>query len=67
MSVARAAALAHNGFAFFVLPPDGPSRSGREHKSTSAARRFLRTIRTELDRAADESPNILPRITNYPY
>ena len=67
MYVARAAALANNGFAFFVLPPDGPSRPGREHESTSAARRFFLTIRAELARAADESPNVLPRITNYPY
>jgi hypothetical protein len=67
MYVARAAALANNGFAFFVLPPDGPSRSSREHKSAGAARRFFRTIRAELARAADESPIVLPRITNYPY
>ena len=49
------------------LPPDGPSRPGREHESTSAARRFFRTIRAELARAADESSTVLPRITNYPY
>ena len=68
MYVARAAALANNGFAFFALPPDGPSRSGREtNGSTSAARRFFRTIRAELARAADESSTVLPRITNYPY
>lgn len=67
MYVARAAALANNGFAFFVLPPDGPSRPGRAHESTSAARRFFRTIRAELARAADESTTVLPRITNYPY
>jgi hypothetical protein len=67
MYVARAAALANNGFAFFVLPPDGPSRPGRQQGSASAARRFLRTVRAELARAADESPTVLPRITNYPY
>lgn len=67
MYVARAAALANNGFAFFVLPPDGPSRPSRKHERTSAARRFFRTIRAELARAADESPTVLPRLTNYPY
>ena len=67
MYVARAAALANDGFAFFVLPPDRPSRPGREQKSAGAARRFFRTIRAELARAADESPAVLPRITNYPY
>ena len=67
MYVARAAALATNDFAFFALPPDGPSRPAREHKSAGAARRFLRTIRAELARAADESSTVLPRITNYPY
>ena len=67
MYVARAAAQANNGFAFFVLPPDGPSRPAREHKSTGAARRFFRTIRAELARAADESSSVLPRIANYPY
>ena len=66
MHAARAAALAINGFAF-VLPPDGPSRPAREHRSTGAARRFIRTIRAELARAADESSTVLPRITNYPY
>lgn len=68
MYVARAAALANSDFAFFVLPPDGPSRSGQEQeKSPGAARRFFRTIRAELARAADEPTNVLPRITNYPY
>lgn len=66
MYVARAAALANNGFAFFVLP-DGPSRPGRAHERASAARRFFRTIRAELVRAADESTTVLPRITSYPY
>ena len=67
MNVARAAALATNDFAFFALPPDGPSRPRREHQGTSAARRIFRTIRAELARAADESSTVLPRITNYPY
>ena len=67
MYVARAAALANNGFAFFVLPPDGPSRPARERKGTGAARRFFHTIHAELARAADESTSVLPRITNYPY
>jgi hypothetical protein len=67
MDDARAAAPANDGFTFFVLPPDGPSRSGRRREGMGPARRLIRAIRTELARAADETPNVLPRITNYPY
>jgi hypothetical protein len=65
---ARATALAANDFAFFALPPNGPSRSGRRHEgSTGPARRLIRAIRSELTRLAEEAPSVLPRITNYPY
>ena len=63
------AALATGAFAFSPLPPNRPSRSNRSTDgSASTARNLIRTIRSELARAAEEPANSwLPRIQRYPY
>jgi hypothetical protein len=63
----REMALGLSDFAFFLPPPNRPSRSERRVDGTGIGS-LLRTIRNEIAIAVREpATSWMPRIRNYPY
>ena len=68
MTTAGAFALGVSEVAFFVPPPNRPSRSQRRNGRDGIVATLLRSIRRELAHAtATPVTDWMPRITNYPY
>jgi len=68
MTGTRALALGLSDFAFFMPPPNRPSRSERRSGGDGIVATLLRTIRQELAHAvAAPVTDWMPRLTNYPY
>ena len=63
----REMALGLSDFAFFLPPPNRPSRSERRTDGAGIGS-LLRKIRSEIALAAREpAASLMPRIRNYPY
>ena len=68
MTMAGASALGVSEVAFFVPPPNRPSRSQRRNGRGGIVATLLRRIRRELAHATEaQASDWTPRITSYPY